>query len=143
MADTLIKTMTSEAALDGQPALLVELTNGSGMSITLMDIGATWLSCVLPIGKKGREVLLGTSNIKDFEKMSSYMGVTAGRFANRIAAGRFSIDGVDYQALTNQAGNTLHGGPEGFNNRRWTIASQGKNYVQFHHMSPDGDQGFP
>lgn len=143
MADTLIETMTKEAAFDGQPASLVELKNESGMSITLMDIGATWLSCVLPVGKKGREVLLGTSNMRDFKRMSSYMGVTAGRFANRIASGQFEIDGKKYQTLTNQAGNTLHGGPEGFNARRWTVASQGSNYVQYHLVSPDGDQGFP
>lgn len=143
MADTLIETMTKEAAFDGQPASLIELKNKSGMSIILMDIGATWLSCVLPVGKKGREVLLGTSNMEDFKNMSSYMGVTAGRFANRIASGQFEIDDKKYQLLTNQAGNTLHGGPEGFNARRWKIASQGTNYVQFNLVSPDGDQGFP
>lgn len=143
MVDTLIETMTKEAAFDGQPASLIELKNKSGMSITLMDIGATWLSCVLPLGKKGREVLLGTSNMHDFKKMSSYMGVTAGRFANRIALGQFEIDNKKYQVLTNQAGNTLHGGPDGFSSRRWDIASQGTNYVQFGLISPDGDQGFP
>ncbi len=143
MADTLIETMTKEAAFDGHPASLIKLENKSGMTITLMDIGATWLSCVLPIGNKGREVLLGTSNMEDFKKMSSYMGVTAGRFANRIALGQFEIDNKKYQVLTNQAGNALHGGPNGFNARRWNVASQGSNYVQFNLVSPDGDQGFP
>ncbi|MDV7104725.1 galactose-1-epimerase [Vibrio sp. TH_r3] len=143
MVETLKQTMTSEAAFDGQPALLIELRNTCGMSITLMDIGATWLSCVLPIDNKGREVLLGTSTMANYKKMSSYMGVTAGRFANRIAAGQFQIDGKKYQVSINQSGNTLHGGPDGFSHRRWKIASQGINYVQFNLTSPDGDQGFP
>jgi len=138
-----MNTMTREAAFDGQFASLVELKNESGMTITLMDIGATWLSCVLPIGKEGREILLGTSTMADFKKMSSYMGATAGRFANRIAQGQFEIDNKKYQVLTNQAGNTLHGGPGGFNTRRWEVASQGSNYIQYCLISPDGDQGFP
>lgn len=65
-------------------------------------------------------------------------GKTIGRYANRIAGGRFDLDGRTYQLLTNQNGNTLHGGPDGFSKREWAI--EGEDFVL---RSPDGDQGFP
>jgi len=143
VAGNLLDSMTKEAAFDGLPANVVKLENQSGMSITLMDIGATWLSCTLSVKSEEREVLLGTSTMSDFKKMSGYMGVTAGRFANRIAKGQFEINGQSHQLLVNQAGNTLHGGPEGFNARRWDVISQSDSHVQFGLLSEDGDQGFP
>jgi aldose 1-epimerase len=113
------------------------------MQVTFMDIGATWLSCILPLPGEEREVLLGVSTMSGFNKQSSYMGVTVGRYANRIAKGQFAIDGEYFQVETNQAGNTLHGGPEGLDKRRWGIEEQGIDFVQFATVSPDGDQGFP
>ena len=143
MEDTLFKTMTQEVAFDGHPAKLVRLQNQTGMSVTCMDIGATWLSCTLPVADEQREVLLGVSTMADFQKHSAYMGATIGRYANRIAQGQFEIDGQNYQLETNQAGNTLHGGPEGFDKRRWNIIEQSENSVIFALVSDDGDQGFP
>ncbi|WP_372880488.1 galactose-1-epimerase [Psychromonas sp.] len=143
MADTLFETMTRELAFDGRPAKLVKLQNKNGMSVTLMDIGATWLSCIIPVAEEWREVLLGVSTMADFKKHSTYMGATVGRYANRIAQGQFEIDGEHYQVETNQAGNTLHGGPEGFDKRRWEIAQENENSVEFSLISADGDQGFP
>ncbi|NOI64880.1 galactose-1-epimerase [Vibrio sp. 99-8-1] len=135
--------MEQEAAFDGQPARLIRLENSVGMSATFMDIGATWLSCTLPVNNLDREVLLGTSTMADFEKMSAYMGVTVGRYANRIAKGQFSIDGQPYQLEVNQAGNTLHGGVTGFDAYRWAVEKQAADFVQFSLFSEDGDQGFP
>ncbi|WED21256.1 galactose-1-epimerase [Vibrio sp. JC009] len=143
MVDTLEKTMTEEAAQDGRPARLIRLENRSGMSVAFMDIGATWLSCKLPVEENGREVLLGVSSMADFNKQAAYMGVSVGRYANRIAKGQFEIDGQYYQVETNQAGNTLHGGPEGLDKRRWEIVKQAENSVTFEIVSADGDQGFP
>ncbi|MDG3087344.1 galactose-1-epimerase [Vibrio hannami] len=141
--DSLEKTMTSEAAFDGRPAILVTLKNASGMSVTFMDIGATWLSCKVPVAGDEREVLLGVSTMADFNRQAAYMGVSVGRYANRIAKGQFDIGGNLYQVETNQAGNTLHGGPNGFDKRRWKIAEQGSDFVRYSLVSPDGDQGFP
>ena len=143
MAETLKDTMAAEPAFDGSPAKLVTLQNLAGMSVTFMDIGATWLSCVIPLHEENREVMLGVSTMADFNKQSCYMGTTVGRYANRIASGKFSIDGSTYQLSTNQAGNTLHGGKEGFSKRRWDIAEQGHDFVRFSLVSADGDQGFP
>lgn len=145
----LFDSMTAEVAFDGRPAQLFELKNNNGMTIVLMDIGAAWLSCKVPVTDAGsdivelREVLLGQKTMADFQQQQSYMGVTVGRVANRIANGQFSIAGVDYQVETNQAGNTLHGGAEGFDKRRWVVVERSENSVTFELVSPDGDQGFP
>ncbi|OAN18221.1 galactose mutarotase [Photobacterium jeanii] len=144
MDTNLFETMTSQAAYDGLPAKLITLTNRSGMQIMLMDIGASWLSCRLPLAcGEQREVLLGMGTLEDFMRQTSYMGVTVGRYANRIANGTFSIDGKEFQVSTNQAGNCLHGGEFGFDQRRWQIELQSSQHVVFSLVSPDGDQGFP
>lgn len=139
----LAHSMTQHPAYDGQPAKVFELTNKNGMKVTFMDIGATWLSCKLPINNQEQEVLIGVANMLDFEKHSTYLGATVGRFANRIANGRFSIDGETYQTLVNQGDNILHGGPDGFNNRRWEVSGLSADSISFSLTSPDGDQGFP
>jgi aldose 1-epimerase len=143
MENPLFKTMTQTMAFDDHPAKLVELKNKNGMSVTFMDIGATWLSCIIPVGDESREVLLGVSTMLDFKKHSTYLGATVGRYANRIVQGQFEIAGQCYQLQTNQAGNTLHGGPDGFDKRRWDITMQNESSVRFSILSCDGDQGFP
>jgi aldose 1-epimerase len=72
----------------------------------------------------------------------TFFGVIAGRFANRIAKGRFTLDGAAYQVTINDGPNSLHGGTEGFDRRNWT-AKEIPSGVEFTLVSPDGDQGFP
>ncbi len=145
MTEPLTITMTQQAAFDGEPAKVVELKNNTGMSVSFMDIGATWLSCRLPLvnGELREEVLLGVGTMGSFMHQQCYMGVTVGRYANRIANGLFEVDGEAFQVSTNQAGNCLHGGEEGFDKRRWNIESQSEQQVTFSLLSEDGDQGFP
>ncbi|MGR5094195.1 galactose-1-epimerase [Vibrio maritimus] len=133
----------SGIAKDGQAPKLVTLSNAAGMEITVMDIGAAWLSCKVPVDNSLREVLLGVSSIEDYERQQVYLGSTVGRYANRIAGGQFTIDGNAYQVDTNQAGNCLHGGRDGFDKRRWSLVKQTANSVEFELISEDGDQGFP
>ena len=83
----LFDSMTTTAAVDGRLAKLFELKNNNGMVIVLMDVGAAWLSCKVPAKDGLREVLLGQNSIVDFQRQLSYMGVTVGRVANRIALG--------------------------------------------------------
>lgn len=144
MTEPLSITMTQQAAFDGAPANVVELKNNTGMSVTFMDIGATWLSCRLPLANgELREVLLGVGTMGSFMQQQGYMGVTVGRYANRIANGLFEVNGEVFQVSTNQAGNCLHGGEEGFDKRRWKIESHSNQQVTFSLLSEDGDQGFP
>ena len=141
--DALKTSMTATPFLDGEAAQLVHLVNSCGMSITLMDVGATWLSCTLPIKDTVREVLLRSPNMAEHIKQQAYMGATVGRVANRIAKGQFSIDGISYQLDINNGVNALHGGLVGFDRRRWKIDAQGAQHVVFSLDSADKDQGYP
>ncbi len=141
---SLQQTMTKGLAYDGEPVRLVELENSQGMRLVLMDIGATWLSCQVPLTNgETREVLLGLDTIEKFNDHASFMGVIVGRYANRIKKGQFCIKGQSYQVSTNQSGNCLHGGKNGFDKRRWAILVATKKSVTFELISEDGDQGFP
>lgn len=135
--------MTDSPAFDGKPAKVITLRNKHGMRAAFMDIGATWLSCVLPLAQGERDVLLSSPSMTEFKQHSAYMGVTVGRFANRIANSRFTIDDQTYQVAANEGKNCLHGGPEGFNRRRWQIEQHSDNQVIFSLFSADNDQGFP
>lgn len=130
---------------EGSDLTLITLTNRRGMQVQLMDLGATWLSCVLPVsGESPREVLLGVDNLSDFDRQSCYMGSTIGRYANRIANGRYrDQDGVEVRLSANHQGNCLHGGEQGFDRRRWTVIAQSDSAVRFALHSAKGDQGFP
>ncbi|MCW8327720.1 galactose-1-epimerase [Photobacterium sp. SDRW27] len=141
--NVLHQSMTQEPASDGKPAQLITLINPNGMTVTLMDIGATWLSCLVPVGRELREVLLGVSTMAQFNQQQAYLGATVGRYANRINQGKFSFNGESYQVATNQFENCLHGGPNGFNRRRWKVETQDEQQVAFSLTSEDGDQGFP
>lgn len=127
-------------APDGKPFNLFTLTNQQGMRIQLMDWGATWLSCQVPVNGGLQEVLLG-AQVPDYLKQQAYLGVTVGRYANRIANSRFRLNGRTVYLNANQGKHQLHGG-EGFDKRRWQVEKCGDNFVQFSLFSPDGDQGF-
>ena len=128
---------------DGQPVRVVKLSHASGMTLEVMDWGATWLSCTVPVGGVAREVLLAHATLEDFFTGKAYIGATVGRYCNRIAQSRFSRDGRAYPLVPNEGANQLHGGPGGFSARRWQVIEQGTSHVTFEIRSADGDQGFP
>ena len=128
---TQYQLMTDKPYSDGLPAQLVILENKQCLRVTLMDIGATWLSCIVPIKGEEREVLLGVNSLADFESQTAYLGSTIGRYASRINGGQLKIGSQSYQLDTNENGNTLHGGSQGFDKRRWQIAEQTPTSVLF------------
>lgn len=140
---TIEQKMKLQPFSDGLPAKIFTLTNQLGSSITIMDIGATWISCKIQMLDTQREVLLGVDSMEKNARQKAYFGATVGRYANRIKLGKFEIAGNSFQTQTNQAGNSLHGGPEGFNKRRWRVRQQEKDKITFSLFSQDGDQGFP
>ncbi|CZF83276.1 Aldose 1-epimerase [Grimontia celer] len=141
--EALTSSMTATPAFDGLPAKIIHLENAVGMTVSLMDIGATWLSCRVPAGNEKREVLLRAKDMPAHQAQSAYLGATVGRFANRIKAGQFEVDGQSFDVTTNNLGNALHGGTEGFDKRRWDVIAASKQSAAFRLISPDGDQGFP
>lgn len=109
-----------------------------------MDIGATWLSCRVPMADgQTREVILGCPKAEDYAAQSAYMGATTGRVANRIANARFTRDGVTTLLSTATPPHHLHGGPVGFDRRRWTIVNKSSTTACLQLISDDGDQGYP
>ncbi|SUU96667.1 Aldose 1-epimerase [Avibacterium paragallinarum] len=121
-------------APDGEPFHCFRLTNRNGMCIDIMDWGATWLSCQVPVNGNLQEVLLGCK-VQDYPEQQAYLGVTVGRYANRIANSRFRINGKTVYLNANQGKHQLHGG-NGFDKRRWQIEKCGDNFVQFFLFSP-------
>ena len=135
------------ALQDGTPIEAVVLKNSGGVSAKVLTYGATLQSFIGP-DRKGvpADVVLGFDNVTGYEKTQTYLGATIGRFANRIAKGRFTLDGKTYQLPLNNGANTLHGGGKGFDRSVWTIASVAsgpKASVTMTLSSPDGASGYP
>ena len=115
-----------------------------GVVVHLLTLGAT-VYRVEVTGGDGtrRDVALGHGDPAAYLASSDYIGGTIGRYANRIAAGRFPLDGHEVVVGTHDRGNHLHGGPDGFDRRVWSVEEQGPDHVVLGMASPDGDQGFP
>ncbi len=133
---------------DGKEAAAYTLTNATGMKAVLTDYGATVVALhVADAAGRYADVTLGHENVAGYEaKTNPYFGCTTGRVANRIAKGKFTLDGKEYTLALNNAPNTLHGGNVGFNRRYWKGESF-KNAdgvgVKFSYVSPDGEEGYP
>ena len=121
----------------------VEITNAAGNSVILSSLGAGIVSVVVPDRDGKREnVALRYADATDYIYDGPCLGKTPGRFANRIAEGRFSLNGADYQLAINNGPNALHGGPEGFQNQVWDVELL-DNGVKFTYVSADGEEGYP
>jgi aldose 1-epimerase len=117
------------------------------MKLCLSNLGAAWTSLMAPARKGGKsDVLLGFSGFDGYLANGPYIGVTVGRFANRVSGAGFSLDGKRYRLEPNDGVNTLHSGRMGFDKRVWkseAYEDSGGVYVRFELESPDGDGGFP
>jgi len=132
---------------DGQSVTLYTLTNSSGNTVQMVDYGAIIVSINVPdrTGKK-TNVTAGFSSMDGYLMAHPYFGATVGRYANRIAKGRFSIDGNSYALAVNNGPNHLHGGLVGFDKLMWKVAevkSDSSVGLSFSLISPDGQEGYP
>lgn len=133
--------------LDDAPAEAIELTAGA-LSARVLPLGATLQSLSVPDrAGTSADIVLGFDDVQSYRDRASWFGVTVGRYANRIAGGRFTLDGRDYALETNNAPNHLHGGSDGFDQRLWEVADVGSDdvaaWVRLTLTSPDGDAGYP
>jgi len=131
----------------GDTASLWTIENSSGIRLSLTDWGATIVSVKQP-DRKGitDEIVLGFNKASRYTSSEGYLGATCGRFANRIAGGRFSLDGRDFQLICNNGPNHLHGGEKGFNAETWAAAPYSeadRSGVVFTLTSPDGEENYP
>lgn len=135
------------ALADGTRIEAVELTNRHGLSARLMTLGATLQALSVPDANgESADVVLGYDEPQQYLDEPQYFGASVGRYANRIAHGRFTLDGREYQLPTNDGPNHLHGGPQGFDKVVWTLAeaeSGSPARAVFTYVSPDGEQGYP
>jgi aldose 1-epimerase len=132
---------------DGTRIDAVDLTSRTGVRARIITLGARIQSLYTPdrAGKLG-DIVLGFDSPQQYFDDGSYFGATVGRFANRIAKGRFTLDGHAHQVTVNDHGNSLHGGSPGFDKRVWKIDSLhggASASVVMSYVSPDGEEGYP
>lgn len=133
---------------DGQPVHLFTLTNARGGRVQVSEFGATLVDVAMP-DRQGvsASVVLGFDSLERYVAKHPFFGVVAGRFANRIGAGKFNLDGQTYTLATNNGPNHLHGGLCGFDKRRWVEAGQqcqnDRASVTLTYTSVDGEEGYP
>lgn len=126
------------------PVQVLTIGSAPGPVLEILDLGATvhrlWVT-----GGDGvrRNVVLGHATPEEYLESVDYVGGTIGRYANRITAGRFPLDGGTVELATNEGGNHLHGGPDGFDRRLWEVARHTDDQLGLRLVSPRGDQGFP
>jgi aldose 1-epimerase len=123
------------------------LTNANGMTAKVITYGAILTELDVPDrdGKLG-DVVLGFDNLKDYLERNPHFGATTGRVANRIAKGRFTLDGREYKVAINNGPNSLHGGLKGFDKKVWKAETkEGPNgvSVELTYVSKDGEEGYP
>lgn len=133
--------------MNGKDAQVFNLKNGNGMEVELTNYGATLSRIKVPDrdGNSG-DIMLTYNKVEDFVTDSYFFGATAGRYANRIAQGKFELDGQTYQLATNNGKNHLHGGVEGFNQKIWdaeVLELEDAMGVKMTYVSPDGEEGYP
>lgn len=132
---------------DRMPVDKYILSNAHGMQVGILTYGGVVQSIVVPDANGAlANVALGFERLEDYIKNSPYFGAIIGRYGNRIAQGRFTLDGKQYQIPINNGPNALHGGTKGFDKEVWAAGSlQDSNWagVELTYLSPDGQMGFP
>ncbi len=146
-AEMSIKRQKYGTTQTGDPVTLFTCTNSQGNSMSLIDYGATMISLVMPDRDGNREnIILTCDGMDAWENCQSYFGCVAGRYCNRIAKGKFSILGQQYELAVNNEPNHLHGGTRGFDKVMWNaepMQMEDGVGIRFTYVSPDGEEGYP
>jgi aldose 1-epimerase len=132
---------------DGSDVEVLTLTNANGLELRTITYGAIIVSLRVPdrAGRMG-DIVLGYDSLDGYLRDSPYFGAVVGRYGNRIARGRFTLDGRTYRLATNNGPNHLHGGIKGFDKALWRaepVRSDSGVGVVFTYTSPDGEEGYP
>ena len=121
-----------------------KISNDKGVSAEIISYGAIVVSLTAP-NRNGQmeDIILGFDDLASYEKDNTFQGAIVGRYGNRIAGGKFSLDGKVYQLNLNDGPNHLHGGPKGFFKVIWDIEQLDSQSVRLTYVSPDGEEGYP
>lgn len=129
---------------DGSTVHRYTLRNKSGITARLIDYGAILSELWVPNATGGQtNIVCGFETLEQYLAGHPFFGATTGRYANRIAQGRFMLDGKEYSLPINNGPNHLHGGIKGFDKRLWKSEPQDDNAVKFTYLSADGEEGYP
>lgn len=123
---------------------LYSLANANGLKIDVTNYGGRIVTLFTP-DKNGRlgDIVLGYDSLKEYLTGNLYFGSLIGRYGNRIAKGKFSLNGKQYQLALNNGANALHGGPKGFHQVYWRVVSLSGNSVRMTYQSADGEENYP
>jgi len=148
-ASTVAATITSKefGLVEGRPVQLYTLTNDKGMRVGITNYGGIITQIVVPdrAGKMA-DVTLGFNKAEDYAAGHPFFGAIAGRYANRIAKGKFTIDGKEYTLACNNGENHLHGGLKGLDKKIWkaeAVTTEAGPSLVLQYTSPDGEEGYP
>lgn len=134
--------------IDNKEVSLFSLKNKNGFVCQITNFGARIVTFIVPVeNQKGIDVILGYDRIEDYQKDDYYLGVIAGRYANRIANGKFAIEDKEYSLFVNNGPNALHGGQKGFDKVVWSalpfLNEKEEESLELNYLSKDGEEGFP
>lgn len=146
MAESNILEVPFGVLASGDSVKLFTLKNANGMEVAISDLGGTIIKWTAP-DKEGKfeDITLGSNNPEDYLSNTKYLGALIGRFGNRIAKGKFSLDGKEYTLAINNGPNSLHGGLNGFNAAIWnaTPIDGAEPALKLTYLSKDGEEGYP
>jgi aldose 1-epimerase len=132
---------------DGQAVDIFTMTNDHGLRVRFLSYGGVITGIDVP-DRTGRldNIVLGLRTLRDYETLPGHFGAITGRYANRIGAAQFTLNGQTYHLIANNGPNTLHGGPNALDHRVWTVSAltvPDGVAATLSYVSPDGDQNFP
>jgi aldose 1-epimerase len=132
---------------DGTLVEQFTLRSARGLEAHVISYGGIIVSLLVPDGKGGKvDVVLGFDTLDEYVKSNPFFGCLVGRYANRIAKGRFTLDGKEYRLVTNNGPNHLHGGTRGFDKVVWKATPRvvgDEQSLELTYVSPDGEEGYP
>ena len=134
-----------DTAINGKQVKVYTLTNKNNMKAVFTNLGGRIVSLMVPDNKgKLTDVVIGLPSAEAYQNSTEpYFGATIGRYGNRIAKGKFTIDGKVYQSSLNNGANTLHGGKDGFQSKVWDAVQPNDHTLVLKYLSKDGEEGFP
>jgi aldose 1-epimerase len=123
---------------------IYSLTNNNGLKATITAYGARLVSLNVPDKQdKMTSVVLGFDSVDQYKKSTNYYGAIIGRYGNRIANGKFSLNGKEYHLFLNNGPNSLHGGLHGFDSKEWTASQLNDQKIELTYLSKNGEEGYP
>lgn len=139
-----LKRSNFQSVVKGDSTDLYVLKNANGVEVTVTNYGGRIVSAMVP-DKNGtlQDVVLGFDSISDYVNIPNNFGATIGRYGNRIAHGKITVEGVEYQLPQNNFGHCLHGGDNGFDTRVFAATQPDSQTVVLTYLSKDGEEGFP